>query len=188
MRVFIAVDINQQIKEAIGRLQEQLRKKTGIGKGQASWVRPDAMHLTLKFLGEIDDEQLTQVCKTVEEIAKGHKSFELNVESVGFFGGRAAKVLWVGSGAGSEKLCALAKEIDERLAQAGFAKEDREFAAHLTLCRIKDIAAGKSLAEAAGRFGDFKAGTVLIEKVLVYQSQLTPTGPIYTALGSYRLG
>jgi 2'-5' RNA ligase len=188
MRVFIAVDIGEQIKEAIGRLQEQLRKKTGIGKGQASWVRPDAMHLTLKFLGEIDDEQLAQVCTTVEEIAKGHKSFELDVESVGFFGGRAAKVLWAGSGAGSEKLCALAKAIDERLAQAGFAKEDREFAVHLTLCRIKDIAAGKSLAEAAGRFGDFKAGTVLIDAVKVYQSQLTPTGPIYTALGSYRLG
>lgn len=188
MRVFIAVDISEQIKEAIGRLQEHLRKKTNIGKGQASWVRPDAMHLTLKFLGEIDDKQLAEVSKTVEEIAKEYKSFELNVESVGFFGERSARVLWVGSGAGSEKLSVLAKEIDERLAQAGFAKEGREFAAHLTLCRIKDIAAGKSLTEEAGRFTDFKAGTVLIDAVRVYQSQLTPTGPVYTALGSYRLG
>ena len=146
------------------------------------------MHLTLKFLGEIDDEQLAQVCKTVEEIAKGYECFKLDVESIGFFGGKAVKVLWVGSGSGSEKLCALAKSIDERLAEAGFAKEEREFAAHLTLCRIKDIAAGKSLAEAAGRFGDFKAGTVLIDMVKVYQSNLKPTGPIYTALGSYGLG
>jgi RNA 2',3'-cyclic 3'-phosphodiesterase len=188
MRVFIAVDINKQVKEAIGRLQEQLRKKTNLGRGQASWVRPDAMHLTLKFLGEIDDSQLADVCKTVGQIAAGHKSFELGIESVGFFGGRAAKVLWVGSSGGSDKLAALAKEIEDKLAQAGFPKEEREFAAHLTLCRIKDLAAGKSLAKAVGRLENFQAGTVLIDAVKVYQSQLTPTGPVYMALGSYGLG
>ena len=187
MRVFIAVDMNEQIKAAVSRLQEQLRRKTGIGKGQASWVRQESMHLTLKFLGEIDDGQLAAVCKTVEQIAAGHKSFELDVESVGAFGGRVAKVLWAGCAGGSDKLTAIAREIEDKLAQAGFPKEEREFSAHLTLCRVKDLAAGKRLAEIAGSLGDFKAGTVLIEKVLVYQSSLTPTGPVYTVLGNYKL-
>ena len=196
MRVFIAVDINQQIKEAISRLQGQLQRKSGIGKGQATWVKPDAMHLTLKFLGEIDDKQLDSVRKTVEEIVKKHKSFELSVESVGFFGGKAtsdersriAKVLWVGSAKGSDNLSALAKDIEESLSQAGFEKEQREFAAHLTICRIKDFAAGKRLAELADDLTDFKAGIVFIDAVKIYQSQLTPAGPIYTELANYKLG
>lgn len=190
MRVFIAVDINEQVKAAIGRLQEQLKKKREAGPfstEQVKWVRREAMHLTLKFLGEIDDEQLAAVSKIIEEIAKEHKSFELDVESVGFFGGRAAKVLWVGSTRGSEKLCDLAKAIEERLAEAGFPKEEREFSAHLTICRIKDLASGKRLAEEAGKLGSFKAGTVLIDAVKVYQSQLLPTGPVYTVLGNYKL-
>ena len=187
MRVFIAVDISEQIKTAISRLQEQLRRKTNIGKGQATWVRPEAMHLTLKFLGEIDDGQLAQVSKVVDEVAKGCRSFNLDVESVGFFGERAAKVLWVGGGKGSEDLSALANNIEQRLAQAGFPQEEREFAAHLTLCRVKDLSAGKRLAEEAGNFSAFKAGTVLVDAVKVYQSQLTPAGAVYTVLGSYRL-
>ena len=188
MRVFIAVDINQQIKEAISRLQEQLQRKSGVGKGQAIWVKPDAMHLTVKFLGEIDDKQLDSVRKTVEEIVKKYKSFELSVESVGFFGGKAAKVLWVGSVKGSDNLSALAKDIEESLSQAGFAKEEREFAAHLTICRIKDFSAGKRLAELAGGLTDFNAGIVLIDAVKIYQSQLTPAGPIYTEMANYKLG
>lgn len=187
MRVFIAVDINQQIKEAISRLQGQLQRKSGVGKGQATWVKPDAMHLTLKFLGEIDDKQLESLRKTIEAIVQKHKGFELSVESVGFFGGKAAKVLWVGSIKGSDNLTALAKDIEEGLELEGFAKEEREFSPHLTICRIKDFAAGKRLAELAGDLADFNAGSVLIDAVKIYQSQLTPAGPIYTEIANYKL-
>ncbi len=187
MRVFIAVDINQQIKDAISRLQGQLLRKSGVGKGQATWVKPEAMHLTLKFLGEIDDKQLEIVRKTIEAIVPSHKGFELSVESVGFFGGKAAKVLWVGSVKGSDNLITLAKDIEDKLEPEGFTKEEREFSPHLTICRIKDFGAGKRLAELAGDLTDFNAGSVTIDAVKIYQSQLTPSGPIYTELANYKL-
>jgi 2'-5' RNA ligase len=188
MRVFIAVDINEQVKSAVKQLQKRLIDATSAGSKDIAWVRPDAMHLTLKFLGEINDNLLVQVCNTVKEAVAGHKGFDLDIENVGSFGGKSARVLWIGSGAGSEEITKIAQDIEQRLEKIGFSKEARLFTVHLTLCRIKSFKAGLELANLAEDYKDFKAGTVFIDSIKVYQSQLTPTGPIYTVLGSYLLG
>ena len=167
MRVFIAIDIDKQIRAGLSRLQKELISKTNFGKSDVKWVEPDNVHLTLKFLGEI--------------------KVELAVESVGCFGGRSAKVLWVGLGEGGDNLLQLQKDLDEQLALAGWPPESREFTGHLTLCRAKNPKAGFKLAEIIKDYKDFKLGDMSVDSVCVYQSQLTPSGPIYTLLGKYKM-
>jgi 2'-5' RNA ligase len=187
MRVFIAIDINEKIRAALRDLQQQLRRKADIKKGDVKWVNPENMHLTLKFLGEIKDAKVVEVCNIVKSVASRHKSFELDIESVGYFGGRSARVLWVGTGEGGDILCELQKDLEQQLALAGWPEERRDFAGHLTVCRIRKSAAGTRLAKISEDYKDFNLGTISADSVLVYQSQLKPTGPVYTVLGNYKL-
>jgi len=187
MRCFIAIDIDKQIRKALASLQDELQGKADIKKSDAKWVNPETIHLTLKFLGEIKDEQAVDVCNITGEVASRHESFELDVESVGHFGGRSARVLWVGMGQNCEKLLQLQEDLEQQLDLAGWPREARKFSGHLTLCRIRNTKAGIILAQMAQEYKDFKLGTMPADSVSVYQSQLTPKGPIYTVLGKYEL-
>ena len=187
MRCFIAIDIGEKIRAALSDLQQQLAGSVDIKKGDVKWVRPEIIHLTLKFLGEVKDAKVVEVCNIVKDVAAGHKSFELAVESVGYFGGRRPSVLWVGAGENSSNLHQLQKDIEEQLALAGWPQDSREFAGHLTLCRVRNTKAGVKLAQITEDYRDFKLGIVSADSVSVYQSQLTPTGPVYTLLGNYKM-
>jgi len=187
MRVFIAIDIDEKIRAALNNLQQQVRGKVDIKKGDVKWVNPQNIHLTLKFLGEIQDGKVVEVCDVVEKVAGGHKSFELDIQTVGCFGGRSARVLWVGADKGSENLLQLQKDLEQQLALAGWPKEKRKFSGHLTLCRVRNPRAGVKLAALSEDYRDFKLGIISADSVSVYQSQLRPTGPIYTLLGNYKM-
>jgi 2'-5' RNA ligase len=187
MRVFIAIDIDEQIRKALGRLQNEMRSKADIRKGDVKWVNPDVMHLTLKFLGEIKDVQSVDVCNITKEVAGRHGNFELEVEKVGYFGGKSARVLWVGTGQNCENLLQLQSDLEQELASAGWPRETRKFSGHLTLCRVRISKAGVKLARMTEEYRDLKVGAVSADSISVYQSQLTPKGPIYTVLGNYKL-
>jgi len=187
MRCFIAIDIDQQIRKALANLQQELQGKADIKRSDAKWVNPENIHLTLKFLGEIKDEQAVDICNITGDVASRHESFELDVESVGHFGGRSARVLWVGTGQNIDKLLQLQQDLEQQLDLAGWPREARKFSGHLTLCRIRNTRAGVKLAQLARDYRDFRLGTMPAESVSVYQSQLTPQGPIYTVLGNYKL-
>jgi RNA 2',3'-cyclic 3'-phosphodiesterase len=186
MRVFVAIDIGETIQAALADLQKNLRNEAHLEKGEATWVKPHLMHLTIKFLGEITDDQAPQVCQIVEEIAARHKVFAVNVANVGMFG-KPAKVLWVGIGEKSSELMALQKDMEEAFAQAGWPKEQREFAGHLTLCRIKSFKAAKTLPQTADHYAAVPLGSQKIDAICVYKSQLTPDGPVYTLLQKSKL-
>jgi 2'-5' RNA ligase len=187
MRVFIAIDINEEIRASIRALQGELKGQADIGKREVKWVEPMNIHLTLKFLGEIRDEEVVDVCKIVESAVGRYKSFNLSVESLGYFGGRSARVCWIGVGEGKETLYQLQKELEAEFEKGGWPKEERAFTGHLTVCRIKNVRAGKRIAEVSSNYKDLKAGSVSVDSVKVYQSELTPKGPIYSVLGSYSL-
>jgi 2'-5' RNA ligase len=109
------------------------------------------------------------------------------VETVGYFGDRSARVLWVGTGQNRENLLQLQSDLEQELALAGWPVETRKFSGHLTLCRVRNSKAGLKLAQMTEGYKDFKLGTVSAESVSVYQSELTPKGPVYTVLGNYKL-
>lgn len=182
MRVFIAVDIEKDCLEKIERLQEELWKKAELRKGDVTLVKPEAMHLTLKFLGEVDDEAVVDVCKATEEAVGECKRFELGIEGVGSFGGESPKVVWIGTKEGSEELCRMQEEIEDRLAAIGFGRENREFAGHLTLCRVKNFKAGLKLSKAIREYKNYRVAATAVESVCVYASELTSAGPRYTVL------
>ena len=187
MRCFIAIDINEQIRKALADLQEELQEQADIKRSEAKWVNPENIHLTLKFLGEIKDEQIMDICNITGDVAGRHKAFELDIESVGHFGGKSARVLWVGTGQNCEKLLQLQQDLEKQLDLAGWPREARKFSGHLTLCRVRSSKAGVELAQMTREYEDFELGTMSVDSVSVYQSQLTPKGPIYTVLGNYRL-
>ena len=187
MRVFIAIDIDEVIRRDLRDLQAELQSKADIKRSDAKWVNPNNMHLTLKFLGEIKDAQSVEVCNVAKDVAGRHKRFDIEVGEVGSFGGRSARVLWVGAGHDCEELLSLQQDLEGVLASAGWPKESRKFSAHLTLCRIRNSRAGVKLARLAEGYKDFALGTMSADSVSVYQSELTPSGPIYTLLGNYQL-
>ena len=104
MRCFIAIDIDEQIRKGLSNLQNELRLKVDIRKGDVRWVNPENTHLTLKFLGEIKDDQVVEICNVTADVAARHSRFDLDVRSVGYFGGRSARVLWIGTGEDCENL------------------------------------------------------------------------------------
>ena len=112
-------------------LQRELKEAAG-GLRAVNWVNPKSMHLTLKFIGEIDDPNVVEVCNITKAAAEENQGFELDIEEVGSFGGRSARVLWIGTGKGSDQLAGLAEDIEKRLEVAGFPRENRKFTGHLT--------------------------------------------------------
>lgn len=187
MRVFIAIDIDDAVRKGLASLQSEMLGRVDIKKSDAKWVNPGTMHLTLKFLGEIKDRQAVEVCNITKDVASRHKSFDIDVETVGFFGGKSARVLWIGAGQDCENLLQLQGDLEQRLASAGWPPETRKFAGHLTLCRVRNSRAGVKLARLTEEYGDFKLGVIPADALCVYQSELMPAGPVYTSLGSYEL-
>jgi 2'-5' RNA ligase len=187
MRCFIAINIPEEIRTELTGLQKELAGRMDLRKGDVKWAEPEGMHLTLKFLGEVPDNQITEVFNVVKEVAGRHPAFDFAVREVGSFGGRSARVLWVGAGLESPELLKLQQDLEEKLAEAGWPKEGRQFSGHLTLCRIRNSKAGEKLGQLAQQYEDFDLGTVRADSITVYESQLRPEGPIYTPLGNHKL-
>jgi len=187
MRCFIAIDIDEGIRRTLSNLQQQLAGSVDIKKSDAKWVNPENIHLTLKFLGEIKDQDSFEVCNVVKDVADRHNNFELDVGTIGYFGGKSARVLWVSTGEGNDKLLRLQEDIEKQLASAGWPQDKKGFAGHLTLCRVRNSKAGFKLAKITEDYKNFKLGTMPADSVSVYQSKLTPAGPVYTVLGNYKL-
>ena len=189
MRCFIAVDIDENIKARLAEVAGRIADQCSIKRRDVKWVKPEIIHLTLKFLGDIPNERSVDVCNAVESACENHNIFEIEIAGIGYFGGRSARVIWAGIDGGSEQLGLLAGDIDIQLAEEGFSPEKRKFSGHLTLARVKNFTAGIKLAGICDKaeFQDFNAGSSCVDSVKVYQSELTQTGPVYTVLADYRL-
>ncbi len=177
MRLFVALDMDAAVLERLGAVQKSLRQQTGLSGREVKWVRPEQMHLTLKFLGPVEDNDVTRVCAMVQQTANRHEAFELSCRGVGVFG-RPARVVWAAA-EGGQTLTAMQRELDARFTQAGWAAENRAFTAHLTLCRVKSAAAGRTLAEAIVPFEQDVFGSVWVDSIAVYESRLSAAGPTY---------
>jgi 2'-5' RNA ligase len=185
-RTFIAVGIDKTIRDRAVVLQEAL----GRAGADVKWVEPENMHVTLLFLGEVEDRTLPAVCRVVADVAAGLAPFEISVAGAGCFpNARRPKTLWVGIGEGLQELVALHDALEPPLLDLGcYRREERRYTPHLTLGRVKGDAGADQLATALARRTDWQGGRVAVREVLVMSSELRPEGPTYTVLGRGKLG
>ena len=180
MRAFIAIELPQDIRKGLREIQEELKKTDADVK----WVKPENVHLTLKFLGNVADEKIKKIKSLLEEISSGYSKFEASVFKIGAFPKlEYPRVIWVGIDKGCNLLEEIAVRIEDECEHIGFAKEKRAFSAHLTLGRVRTgknkIALKEKLLSAAVPQQSF-----IVDKIILFQSTLTPKGPIYTPLHS----
>ena len=183
IRCFIAVELEHVMKRELGRLQARLRHKLDVGDKSMKWVRPENVHLTLKFLGDVEYEQVPEICRAVDQAVKESAPFFFDLGNCGCFPAvGAARVLWVGILEGEREMVKLQQALENSLQPSGFPPEGRKFSPHLTLARIKNAKAGRGVQEAAKTIEPFHLSWQEVFEIIVFQSELTPTGPIYTPM------
>ena len=181
MRLFVAIDLDEAARAAIA--DEQRRLKAAIGETRSSirWVRPDHMHLTLVFLGEVAEAHAPPIVDAINEPVT-QASFDLGFGGIGVFPPRGApSVLWVGAVTGARESIELQRELADRARRLGVALESRPFHPHLTLARWK-TSRGADRARALAAGGDRVVAAIHVDRVTLYQSRLSPAGPSYTPL------
>lgn len=184
VRAFVAIDLNDAIRGRIERLQERLRR-AGLKLG---WVRPDNIHLTMKFLGDLEDHRAANVSNALAELAAATSAFELHVEGVGAFPPRGVvRVVWVGVADPARRLAECQARCESLLTRAGFAPERRPFAPHLTIARCRVAKLSGQIRKLIERHGDVDGGRLAVARVALYRSVLSPAGSQYTVLSEHSL-
>jgi RNA 2',3'-cyclic 3'-phosphodiesterase len=181
-RTFIAIDPGKAIRDRLIALQNNLAKSGA----EVKWVEPDNLHLTLFFLGEVDQRDLMPVCRAVAAGVARVPPFVISIEQAGAFpSAHRPRTVWVGVGTGALEVTALHDTLEGPLLDLGcYRREERAFTPHLTLGRVK---VDTGLTAALVKYGAWKAGETTVSEVLVMGSQLTPQGPIYTVLSRAKL-
>jgi 2'-5' RNA ligase len=194
VRIFIGIDLDDGIRGKIARFRDGV---SGFAP-EARWVRPESLHITLKFIGEQNPEQVELITQRLRQVQSS--AFEIRLSGYGFFPtAKAPRVFWVGIHAGPP-LAELARKIDAAVAELGIPREERAFSPHLTLAR----AGGRSgdpkcragdgsnstfavLHKRVAAMGELEFGTMAADKFILYQSQLSPQGSKYTKLERFRM-
>ncbi|MCM8781418.1 MAG: RNA 2',3'-cyclic phosphodiesterase [Candidatus Omnitrophica bacterium] len=182
MRLFIAVELPEEIKDFLANLQ-MILKKTGA---DVKWVEAKNIHLTLKFLGEVDEEKIDKVIRILEETARDKDRFYIHLNSCGAFPNlKFPRVIWVGIDKGNVETTQIAISLEEKLAKLGIPKEKRPFSSHITLGRVKSGLNRQRLNEELTRIEknlSFPTQEYQIKKIALFKSTLTPNGPIYEVI------
>jgi 2'-5' RNA ligase len=188
IRAFIAVQLPEGLKIELADLETQLKKNS---PPVIKWVDPNSIHITLKFLGEISPDSIEELMLAIEESARGIQPFQLEVRELGAFPGLdRTQILWVGIKGAMEKIAELQKRIEANTAQLGFPRENRPFTPHLTLGRVRDGARPNELQRIGKLLSEINFSTlhhVDVQAIDLMKSRLTPTGAIYTCIGSVKL-
>lgn len=180
LRTFLAVEIDDSVRQQAAALIERLR---AVVDG-VSWVAPQNLHITLKFLGHVAASRIAEVSQAVRQAVAAATPFEFESRGLGAFPRvERPNNLWIGCGEGAQSLVALAERLDQALGQLGFARESRALVPHLTLGRVRR--GGKppaNLVRLLREHAEFVAGRSRVRHVVLFSSQLTPRGAIYTPL------
>ncbi len=188
VRSFIAIKLPDELKMGLAQLEAQLKMSK---QPWVKWVDPYSIHLTLKFLGSIAIDRISEIIGVMEEATQGIPPFRLEVKDLGVFPSlRRVQVAWVGISGEVDRLSQLQQHLESNLARLGFAPESRPFTPHLTLARLRNRA---SLDERQS-FGQLIATTRLkatytikVDAISLMRSQLTREGAIYSRIGSVGL-
>ena len=187
VRLFVACEVPDDVKECIGEVIENLRSHSG---NAVRWIRPEGVHVTLKFLGEVPTKKLPAVKLAIQEAVVGHSPFELEFSNIGTFGGREGlRIMWVGIAGDVLRLEALVRAVNAALAVVGFEPERRPFRPHLTLGRVRDEISTRNRAEIEVAVGkqDVPGASWRTAQVSLMRSRLGPGGATYEVLATFPL-
>jgi len=183
IRAFLAIAPPDNVRQAMAAVQNRLKYCVA---GAISWVRPEGIHLTLKFFGNIAETDIDRITAAVGPVAARFAPLDLRVRRVGFFpDSRRPRVIWLGLEGDISALKALQEEVDHELARYGFSREDRDFRAHLTLARIKSARGLTGLDRITKKSEVYEAGRFQAEGLTLFRSDLMPQGAIYSKLAGY---
>lgn len=185
IRCFVALELPDDLKRNIHDQTTELRATSRAVK----WVSEQNLHITLKFLGNTDEAQISGIEAALIQAASAHKRFTVSFEGLGAFPDhKRPRVFWIGE-RGAEPLVKLQKDVETALAALGFAPEERAFKPHLTIGRAKDIRPidARKLADYMEKSPSAKYGEMVVSGICLMKSDLRPQGPIYTRLASAQL-
>ena len=183
-RIFTAIDISDEARRQVSDYIAYLRAE--FPNVRVGWDKPEKLHLTLKFLGDIDEGQLQDLNEAVKETVKQITSFKLRISKTGAFPStKKARVLWLGVEDEKGSLQKLNEVLENEGERKGFAKEKRDFKAHLTIARLREPHQSKALIERHLQ-NDFEAEEFTVSEITIYQSQLQKTGSIYSIDSKYK--
>jgi len=175
-RIFIAVPLDPVLRSAVAALERQL-EGAGI---VLRWIKPENLHFTLRFLGQISPAQLSRARRAAREAVESTGEFRIRLAGLGAFPStRRPQVVWVGVREGAEQLKDLAERLDDALARQRFPKEPRSFQAHLTIARIKEPGRSASLEAAMASLVGVDVGEQAVTSVIVMESHLRPSGALH---------
>lgn len=190
-RTFLALDIDESTR---GRL-ELVRRKLDDARSKINWVAPRNLHVTLKFLGDVSDSLLPEVCRAVSAAAGEGEPFDFEVRGVRPIppaprsgGSKGVRMFWAEVIEPTGRLGRLFEQLETALVPLGFARENRSFSPHITLARVRFAGNPSALRAAADELADKHFGRVRAEQLTVYTSQLQKGGPIYTPISNPPLG
>lgn len=179
-RIFTAVDVSDETRAKVSGYIETLRGE--FPSLRVGWDKPEKLHLTLKFLGDIDEIQLEKLTEAVEETAKQISNFKLRISGTGAFpSARNARVLWLGVKDEADGLRKLSEILETECERFGFARETRNFKAHLTIARLREPHKSKELIERHLK-NDFQAEEFAASAIAIYESRLQKSGSVYSTI------
>ena len=193
LRTFIAIELPEPVKEALHGLNGRLRDSGA----RATWVKPENMHLTLRFLGEVEAERVEKLAAILTDACQGKPPFTLAVRGIGAFPNpRKPEVIWAGAEPLEGPLAEVRIAAENAARAIGLPPDDKAFRAHLTLARLRDRRAAKALEVGGWTVGsrlreylererDFAAGEFTVRSVSLFSSELTPHGPVYRRLEEF---
>ena len=184
VRCFVAIEIPCAIQDRLAKVQDILRK----GIRQASWGNPKKLHLTLKFLGEVEQTELDTIEAAIEQVTMNHAPFAIEVGGIGAFPNLTRpRVVWCGVKVGAAEINELAREINLKLDRCGYPRDERTSNPHLTIARIKGRMDLRPFADTFNRYEEIEGASTTVREVTLVRSQLHLKGAVYTPLKSCRL-
>ncbi len=185
IRTFLAIELPETIHKRIEGVQGDLKSS----HADVRWVSPWKIHLTLKFFGDIEEATIEPIVKAIEGPVHNAPPFSIRVKGIGAFPHwKNPRVIWMGLINGGDVLIPLQKQIEMELEKIGFEPEGRTFQPHLTLGRVNSARGKEELIRRMERYREEEFGEIGVAKVILFKSDLKPTGPIYTPLREVELG
>ncbi len=185
-RMFLAVDLNDSILDALGQVRRQLDDP----QAKIRWVARANQHVTMQFLGDVADDAIPDICNAAGEATGRIEPFDFEVTGVTCVppAGRQLRMIWAMIADSSGGLSRLQDELSSNLADLGFKPEKRPFRPHLTLARVKHIGDVNAMRQAAEAYASAEFGLQRAAELVAYSSKLTPDGSVYTPISRSRLG